>query len=285
VKRALLLALLVAAFPAAAQNRAPPGMPSPPSVTSPRLYVLDCGTLAMNSPEDFGLTRQETADTNMSVTCFLVIHPKGILLFDTGLSDRLVGRPLYENRIGRSTAQVKLNTLRGQLADIGVTPDRITYLAISHSHYDHVGNANDYAGATWLAQKAERDFMFGPNAPARFKPDYAALERARTEIIEGDHDVFGDGTVVLKSTPGHTPGHQSLYVKLVRTGSVLIAGDLYHYPEEKTLNRMPEREKATATPASRAAMETFLRQTGARLWIDHDIGFFRDALKAPAWYD
>jgi N-acyl homoserine lactone hydrolase len=275
-----VLALLLA--PASAQNSEPPPLAQ---VTTPRLYALDCGTLAMSRPEDFGLTRDDVTDTNMIVSCFLVIHPKGILLFDTGLSDSLVGQPLYENRIGRNTAQVKLNTLKSQLAAIGVTPEKITYLALSHSHYDHVGNANAYAGSTWLAQKAERDYMFGPAAPARFKPQYAALEQARTRIIDGDHDVFADGTVLLKYMPGHTPGHQSLYVKLARAGGILLAGDLYHYPQERTLNRMPEREKTLETGASRAKMEEFLRQTGARLWIDHDIGAWRDALKAPAWYE
>src|SRR5215469_18112981 len=75
----------------------PPGFAPLPQVTSPRLYVIDCGTLVYNRPEDYQLTREEVADTNMSVPCFLVLHPKGILLFDAGLSDRLVGRPLWEN--------------------------------------------------------------------------------------------------------------------------------------------------------------------------------------------
>lgn len=120
----------------------PPGLPPLPSVTSPRLYVIDCGTLTYNRPEDYQLTREEVADTNMSVPCFLVIHPRGILLFDTGLSDRLVGRPLWENVDG-GYGQIKFNTLRGQLADIGVPEADITYLALSHSRWDHVGNAND----------------------------------------------------------------------------------------------------------------------------------------------
>jgi ribonuclease BN (tRNA processing enzyme) len=96
---------------------------------------------------------------------------------------------------------------RGELADIGVTPADITYLALSHSHFDHVGNANDYAGSTWLTQKAERDFMFAPGADKTYFPLYDALARAHQVTFQGDHDVFGDGTVILKFTPGHTPGH------------------------------------------------------------------------------
>jgi len=256
----------------------------PPVVSSVRLYVLDCGTLINNRPEDYNLTREEVADTNMAVTCFLVIHPKGILLFDTGLSDRLVGRPLYENYIF-GYGQIKMNTLSGQLADIGGAPADITYLALSHSHIDHVGNANDYAGSTWLAQKAERETMFGAHAAPPWAGAYAALRHARTEVIEGDHDVFGDGTVILKYTPGHTPGHQSLYVKLAKTGGVVISGDLYHYGEERKLSRMPTPEQQGATAASRAMIEQFLRQEHAQLWIGHSMAFFRDAIKAPGWYD
>jgi N-acyl homoserine lactone hydrolase len=260
------------------------GLAPLPLVSSPRLYVIDCGTLIFNRPEDYNLTRDEVADTNMAVPCFLVIHPKGLLLFDTGLSDRLVGRPVYEN-VTFGYGQIKFNTLKGQLADIGVGPGDITYLALSHSHFDHVGNANDYAGSIWLAQKAEFDFMFGAHSTPEATADFAALAHARTQLIDGDHDVFGDGTVILKLTPGHTPGHQCLYVKLAKTGGVLIAGDLYHYPEERTLRRMPTREQTTATPASRAMIEQFLNERKAQLWIGHSISFFRDAIKSPGWYE
>ena len=262
----------------------PSGFAPIPKVSSPRLYVIDCGTLIYNRPEDYNLTREEVADTNMSVPCFLVIHPKGILLFDTGLPDRLIGRPLYEN-VEEGYGQIKFNTLRGQLADIGVTPTDITYLAISHSHWDHVGNANDYASSTWLAQKAERDFMFGAGADPKYVALYASLAHARTQVFEGDHDVFGDGTVVLKFTPGHTPGHQALYVKLAKTGGVVIAGDLYHYAEERTLQRMPKEEETTGTPGSREMMERFLREQNAQLWIGHSTTFFKNAIKSPGWYD
>jgi N-acyl homoserine lactone hydrolase len=291
--RALLLALVLtcptaapASQPDAPAPRAsrPPGLAPLPKVHSPRLYLIDCGTLVYNRPEDYNLTREEVADTNMSVPCFLVIHPKGILLFDTGLADRLVGRPLWEN-VDEGYGQIKFSTLSGQLADIGVTSADITYLAISHSHFDHVGNANDYAGSTWLAQKAELDFMFGANADAAYLPLYSALARARKEVFAGDHDVFGDGTVILKFTPGHTPGHQCLYVKLARTGGVVIAGDLYHYAEERTLHRMPKEEESTGTPGSRQMIEQFLKEKNAQLWIGHSTTFFRNAVKSPGWYD
>jgi N-acyl homoserine lactone hydrolase len=287
IRNWLVTVMMVAglvAQPGAAQKLQESGMPPLPAVNGVRLYVLDCGTLIYNRPESYGLTRDEVANSNMSVTCFLVMHPKGILLFDTGLSDRLVGRPIYENIEG-GYAQLKMNTLRGQLAELGVTPDKITFLALSHSHYDHVGNANDYAGSIWLARRAEFDFMFSAKANPRLARDYASLAHANIRFVDGDYDVFGDGSVVLKSTPGHTPGHQSLYVHLAHEGGVVIAGDLYHYAEERQLDRMPPRERTTETPASRAAIETFLQKTQSKLWIGHSMAFFRDVRKSPAWHD
>jgi glyoxylase-like metal-dependent hydrolase (beta-lactamase superfamily II) len=283
VVRRLALVLLVALGFAPTAGRA--ALAPPPAVTAPRLYVFDCGTLVYNRPEDYNLTREEVASSNMGVTCYLVVHPKGLLLFDTGLDDRLVGRPLYENVL-EGYAQLKQNTLVGQLADIGVTPAMIDYLVLSHYHWDHVGNAADYAGATWLVYPGDRERMFGKEARgyAWFR-EYAALEKSRTQLLEGDHDVFGDGSVVVLATPGHTEGHCSLLVRLRGTGPVVLSGDLYHYPEERTLLRMPDEEKTTGTAASRRRVEDLVRSTGAQLWIGHSMEFFRTVRKSPAWYD
>ena len=256
-----------------------------PKVTSTRLYVFDCGTLVYNKPEDYNLTREEVKDSNMGVTCYLVIHPKGMLLYDTGLNDRLVGRPLYENVL-EGYGQIKFNTLSGQLADIGVMPANIDDLVLSHYHWDHIGNAGDFAGSTWLVYKGDRDVMFS-NA-ARTNPwfkQYAALEKSKTNLLSGDYDVFGDGTVIVLATPGHTEGHCSLLVRLKNTGPVVLSGDLYHYPEERTLKRMPNEEKTTGTVESRQKVEDLLRRTGAQLWIGHSMEFFRTVRKSPAWYD
>ena len=260
---------------------------------SPRLYVMDCGTLIYNNPETYNLTRQEVKNTNMSVACYLVVHPRGSLLFDTGLPDSAQGRPFNETPLGRqsnppSTAYFMLvtKTLKSQLTAIGFTPDKITYLALSHYHGDHVGNANEYAASVWLVQKTEYDAMFGPSVRLEsISPNYNLLKNSKTQILQGDHDVFGDGTVVLKYTPGHTPGHQSLYVKLTRAGGIVLSGDLYHYPEERTLGRMPEQERATQTPASRAALEAFMKDVKAELWIEHDISAYSRLKKSPEYYE
>jgi glyoxylase-like metal-dependent hydrolase (beta-lactamase superfamily II) len=178
--------------------------------------------------------------------------------------------------------------LLAQLAEVGFAPSDVTYLALSHYHYDHTANANAFSGATWLVRKAERDAMFAATPPGVTQPStYAALRNARTVILErDDHDVFGDGTVAIKSAPGHTQGHQMLWVKLAKTGSVLLSGDLWHYPEERELDRVPTFElDQRQTRATRAAVEAFLVRTGTQLWIQHDLAANAKLRKAPAYYE
>ena len=101
-----------------------------------------------------------------------------------------------------------------------------------------------------------------------------------------DYDVFGDGTVVIKAAPGHSPAHQVLFLKLAKTGPVLLSGDLYHYPEERKLKKIPTTEfNAEQTVASRASVEAFLKKTGAQLWIQHDLTATAKLKKAPEFYD
>jgi glyoxylase-like metal-dependent hydrolase (beta-lactamase superfamily II) len=116
---------------------------------------------------------------------------------------------------------------------------------------------------------------------------YASLRTRKTVIVDSDDfDVFGDRTVLIKTAPGHTPGHQMLLVKLARTGSVLLSGDLYHYPEERTLDRVPTFEfDADATRATRRSVEKFLKQTSTQLWIQHDLLGNAKLRKAPEYYD
>ena len=259
-----------------------PAQPRTPSPRALRLYVFDCATLKDRDPGTYGLTREQVGSVNMSDPCFLVVHPRGTLLWDTGLNDDVYTRPE-----GGGARHDKIDkSLKSQLAEIGYRPSDITYLAISHLHADHSGNANDYAGSTWIAQKAERDFMFGGNLPATVVPrEYMALKDSKTILIEGDHDVFGDGSVTLIFTPGHTPGHQSLLVKLPKTGPVVLTGDLYHFPAERTRHTFPIADRQEQTAASRAKLEALIQKTGAQLWIQHDIIGNAKLKRSPTYYD
>jgi N-acyl homoserine lactone hydrolase len=260
-----------------------------------RLYVMDCGTLHIADMRRFQLKKEEVATTDLSVACFLVVHPKGTLMWDTGAVPdsawKPTGSPLTQH-VGLPDSQQRdvtmVRSLKGQLTELGYSPSDITYLALSHYHYDHTANANDFAGATWLVRQVERDAMFAEKPPGTTQPGtYSAHRNSKTVILKSDeHDVFGDGTVVVKSAPGHTPGHQVLYLKLAKTGGVVLSGDLYHYPEERALDRVPTFEfNPEQTRASRVAIDAFLKKTGAQLWIQHDFNSNAKLKKSPNFYE
>jgi N-acyl homoserine lactone hydrolase len=281
-----LIALAVAAsvLAGAAQN-----------TSALRLYVFDGGILE-SDPGRYRLKPNEVVTSQLSIASYLVVHPRGTLMWDAGaVSDSWWvpdgGRPVVKQLVlsNGQDRQVTLRTpQRTQLAAAGYKPENITYLALSHYHWDHVANANDFARATWLVRQPERDGLFpNPQPTPPYPSGYAYLQNSKTTLITADeHDVFGDGTVVIKSTPGHTPGHQVLYVKLPKTGGVVLAGDLYHYPEERSLNRLPTTEFNEAqTARSRADLEAFLKKTGSQLWIQHDLTAHNRLRKAPEYYE
>jgi glyoxylase-like metal-dependent hydrolase (beta-lactamase superfamily II) len=277
----IIIAALLAASPI---GIAQPRKAQPPNAL--RLYVMDCGRLDIPDVTPYQLKKENMATTVMSVPCFLVAHPKGTLMWDVGAVPDGAIPPGGTGRLrvyGTST-----KTLRSQLAEVGYAPADITYLALSHFHWDHVGNANQFAGATWLVRKLERDTMFAePPSPRTEPANFSALKNSKTTIItDRDYDVFGDGTVMIKSAPGHSPDHQVLFLKLAKTGPVLLSGDLYHYPEERKLSLIPTTEfNPSQTIASRAAIEAFLKQSGAQLWIQHDFIGTAKLKKSPAFYE
>ena len=233
-----------------------------------RLYAFDCGRLTRADPQPL-LTRGVTV-TDMSVTAYLIVHPRGTVLWDSCvIPDELFNAAGATE--GRATAT---RTLKSQLAEIGYKPADITYLVLSHNHFDHSANANSFAGSTWLVQRAEHDWMF-PAAP-RAEPlagaeRYSALRASRTVLLDGDHDVFGDGSVVILSTPGHTPGHQSLLVRLPKTGPVILSGDMVHFEENWINRRVPARNyNREQSLQSMDKVAAVLSKDSAKLWINHD---------------
>src|SRR3989441_775234 len=291
----LVAGLLCSAVAGAVGQAAPSPGRRAPLPQSVRLYVFDCGTLHITDLGRFQLKKEEVATSDLSVACFLIAHPKGTLIWDTGAVPDTAWKPTgtaVTQHVVLPDSQERdvtmIRPLMVQLAEVGYAPSDITYLALSHYHYDHTANANEFAGATWLVRQAERDAMFASRPPGVTQPStYAALRNSKTLILKNDeHDVFDDGRVIIKAALGHTPGHQVLYVRLAKTGPVLLSGDLWHYPEERTLDRVPTFEfNQEQTRATRVTMEAFLKKTGAQLWVQHDLNGNAKLKKSPDFYE
>ena len=260
--------------------------PKPPVVKDVRVYVFDCGVSKMPPAavkQALGFDPDKIANTlDFAMPCFLIAHPKGTLMWDTGaVPDEAVGKPSGNFEVTK--------TLTSQLAAIGYAPKDITYLALSHYHADHTGNANLFAGSTWLTPKAERDWMFADKPQGFINPaHYSMLRNSKTIVLDKDeHDVFGDGTVTLKAAPGHTPASQVLLVRLRKTGPLMLSGDLYHYNEERTLGwvPIPLEFNAEQSKASRVTIEAYTKKMKAQLWIGHDLPLHNTLKISPAYYD
>lgn len=255
------------------------------ALSGPKLYVFDCGRIHLNTVKDFGLQDQETAVRELFVPCYLIEHEKGRLLWDAGLPLKVAeAGPQRQDFEGYGLLYRR--SLVAQLAAMKLAPADIGYVAYSHLHFDHIGAAPAFPGATVLMQKAEWDFATGAGAKT-IEPDLrAAIERQPRTLIEGDHDVFGDGNVRIVYAPGHTPGHQALLVTLQKTGPLLLSGDLYHFRESRALRRTPTfNYDAAETLRSMDKVEAVLKQAGATLWIEHDQALADTLKMAPAFYD
>jgi N-acyl homoserine lactone hydrolase len=254
--------------------------------TSPRIYIFDNGAIRGLDPALFNFKREELEEVDFVNTSYLIVHPRGTLMFDAGaVADshfKSDGSPVEEGIVSAT------KPLLPQLAAAGYSPRDVTYFALSHFHSDHTANANEFANATWIVQKAERDFMFADSPQGIIQPaSYAALRSAKSKVLDNeDLDVFGDGSVVVMATPGHTPGHQVVAVKLANRGTVVLGGDLYHYPEERTTGRVPTFEfNADQSKVSRARVEQYLKDNDATLWIEHDLATHAALPKSPQYVD
>jgi glyoxylase-like metal-dependent hydrolase (beta-lactamase superfamily II) len=237
------------------------------------MHVLYCGEsdtkdVSIWSPGvDVGKPRE------FSDSCYLIRHDKGWMLWESGISDAIADKP-DGVVVGGGILTLRMKTtLASQLRELGVTPADIKYLGFSHFHGDHVGNANAFTEGTLYIQQAEYDAAFGPE-PGKFNFNPALYEKLRaTPIVrlQGDHDVFGDNSVTILSTPGHTPGHQSLLVRLPKTGVVLLSGDATHFEENWVNRRVPARNfDREQSLASMEKIARVLEREGAKLWINHD---------------
>lgn len=212
--------------------------PQPPK--TPRLYIFDCGLINVNraGTERYKVTPEEVGETRVSVPCFLVVHPKGTLMWDLGIvpDDTVEARARGEqgNTTATSAAVATVTrTLASQLAELGYRPPDITY----------------------------------------FRSRRVRRLRRRHRRPQG--------------ALGHSPGHQVLVLNLLKTGRVMIAGDLYHYPQERTLKRPPPDTEFNVqqSAASRVMIEEYLRKTKTEIWIEHDFVHNAKLKKSPQYYD
>ncbi len=260
-----------------------------------KVYVLDGGSVILNSSIK-RFTQGDEYDDYPSKTVadpvFLVEHPNGRFLWDVGLPDTLADRNPED--IDSSAAMVFLvqEKLIDQLKAMNLTPDSIDYLGTSHTHYDHVGNANYFINSTWVIDKKEYEWamsdekrslelkQFGLSSSSY----YDSLRNSQTILFEEKYDVFNDGNVVIYSTPGHTPGHMSLYIKLEESQSILLSGDLYHWNEQREYKRIPKfNTDVQQTLNSMEKFEKLAELLNAKVIIQHEMNDYLELPKYPEY--
>jgi glyoxylase-like metal-dependent hydrolase (beta-lactamase superfamily II) len=237
-----------------------------------QLWRIDCGSIDVElAPfSDTGLYAGEKR--TLVASCYVIRNGDRILLWDTGLDGALAGKPKD------SEGSLLKERITTQLARIGVKPDDVTFVGISHYHYDHTGQAADFPGATLLIGKQDLEVIKSrPSLAGRFAPWLAG--QAKIDAVTGDKDVFGDGRVTMLSMPGHTPGHHALLVWL-ETGPVILSGDEYHFSEQIPNRGVPSfNTDRSDTLASHDRMDRLVTNIGAKLVIQHEP---RDVAKLPA---
>jgi len=244
-----------------------------------RLWRLDGGTIRIDDLSLFSDTfKYAGRRMTFAVGVFLIRHGRDHFLWDAGLPKSTLHAPF-----GDAPKSPRLErTLVDQLREIGVDPARIGIMGLSHNHIDHVGQAEDFAGATLMMGDADlRSLRNDPSPP---DTDPAALRPwltggAPTIPVTGDRDVFGDGSVVMLAMPGHTPGSYALLVRLPQTGPVLLSGDAAVFREQFDDDEVPPANADRARSlASAARLRGIARSLNATLVIQHDA---RDVSKLP----
>jgi glyoxylase-like metal-dependent hydrolase (beta-lactamase superfamily II) len=257
-----------------------------------KLYRLDCGHSLANDESVWTPGENVGRDIEFSSTCWLIKHRGEWLLWDTGVPETALKNPQGWSTLPSLIVYHLDRSVTDQLAEIGLKPGDIGRVAISHTHGDHIGNVWLFPDASIVMQRAEYNWIYSPNGPNDNVNQLMALARKllgtpkKLQLIDGDTDVFGDGSVTLVSTPGHTPGHQSLLVHLRKSGFIILSGDVAHLEEnfEKDIVPSLNTDKAESI-ASMERVRQLIATYKATFFINHDKSQ-ADTLKLlPAFYD
>jgi N-acyl homoserine lactone hydrolase len=275
---------------AAAENS---GLPDATSAGfADKLYRLDCGHSLANDESVWTPGENVGRTIEFSSTCWLIEHGSEWLLWDTGVPQSALNDPKGWSTLLKLIVYHLDKTLTDQLAAIGLKPVDVTYVAISHTHGDHIGNVNLFPNSAVLMQRAEYTWISSPDGPNDNVNQLKALARKllgtpkNLRLLDGDTDVFGDGSVSLVFTPGHTPGHQSLLVHLKNAGFIILSGDVVHLEENFKKDTVPSlnTDKA-ASIASMARIRRMMTTYKAQLFINHDKAQSDTLQLLPAFYD
>ena len=254
-----------------------------------RMYVLYCGEGDASDKARWtpGVAANVNKPITLSNSCYLIKHAKGWMLWETGFSESIVG-----NANGYPTPVLHWHwrapkSLTQKLADLGVTPNDIAYVGFSHAHPDHVGNGSLFTRAKLFIQEPEYDFYLSPKGKPPVEPaNWSKLRDNPTTKLHGDYDVFGDGSVMIFASPGHTPGHQSLLVKLPKTGPVMLTGDAAHFRDNWDTPRAPVQNfDKEATITSLEKLKKVADANRAQVWINHDVAQTKTLKMSPAYYE
>ncbi len=250
-----------------------------------KLYTFDGGTVLVNKLEIFSQGELYNGESKQLADPFYVIvHPKGNLIWDAGLAEGLVGQEPFTTPNGAFTVSRK-DSVVNQLKTIGLSLEDFKYIALSHTHFDHSGSAYAFKKSTWIVQESEYNFVTSEEQKEKNATNYNAIkELVNVKKINGDFDVFDDGSVIIKLMPGHTPGHQVLYLNLANEGAILLTGDLYHFQENRDNKGVPSfNSNVEQTLKSMEDFEKFAKEKNARIIIQHEAKDFVKSPKIPEY--
>jgi N-acyl homoserine lactone hydrolase len=257
-----------------------------------KLFRLDCGRSLANDESVWTPGENVGRSIEFSSTCWLIKHGSEWLLWDTGVPEATLNDPRGWSTLPKLIIYHLDKSLTDQLAEIGLKPGDIGRVAISHTHGDHIGNVGLFPNATILMQRAEYSWIHSPNGPNDNVNQLMALARKllgtpkNLQLIDGDTDVFGDGSVTLVFTPGHTPGHQSLLVHLKNSGFIILSGDVAHLEENFEKNIVPSLNTNKAESiASMEKVRQLIAIYKARFFVNHDKEQTDKLKLLPAFYD